>query len=129
MDHENLSASCENVEELQAIIHALLAATLALFRRKRGDPGAIQDCLQGQAASLSALTFLNADPSVTEQQMTEIIQTVWRRCQLGPTLGNGQACQYLLRILYETFGDDSRLDWQWWKPIDWKIPSDVPVVH
>lgn len=129
MDHENLSASCENVEELQAIIHALLAATSALFQRKRGDPNAVQDFLRGQTAALSALTFLNAVPSVTEQQMTEVIQTVWRRYQLGPTLGNGQACQYLLRILYEAFGYDSRLDWQWWKPIDWKVPSGEPVVH
>lgn len=117
---------CENVEELQSIIHVLLIATSALFQRKRGDPNAIQDFLRGQTAILSALTFLSAVPSLSEQQMTEVIQTVWRRFQMGPTFGNGQACQYLLRILYEKFGDDSRLEWLWWKPLDWKRPTDEP---
>jgi hypothetical protein len=119
---------CENVEELQAIIHALLVATHAIFQRKRGDPGAIEDFMRGQTAILSALVFLNIASSVSEYSLTELIQEIWRRYKLGPTLGNGQACHHLLYFLHQQFGDDSRLDWQWWKPLDWtRSPSDHQI--
>lgn len=110
---------CENVEELQLIINALSASRTALFQRKRGDSGAVHDFMLGQTAILSALVFLNAVLGISEQQMTEVIQTVWRRYSLGPTLGNGQACQYLLRFLHEKFGDDSRLEWPGWECFNW----------
>lgn len=110
---------CENVEELQKNIHALLAARNALFRRRRGDAGAISDFMNGQSAILSALGFLSTMPDLKDQELTEIIQTVWRRYRLGPTLGTGQACQYLLNFLYERLSDDSRLAWPGWERFDW----------
>jgi hypothetical protein len=110
---------CENVESLQEVINALLASRFALFKRRRGDAGAVHDFINGQSAILSALGFLSAMPDLTDQASTEIIQTVWRRYRLGPTLGTGQACQYLLNCLYEKFSDDSRLEWPGWERFDW----------
>lgn len=119
MTLENSSNLCENVDELQKIIRDLLEARFALFKRKRGDAGAIRDFVNGQKAILSALEYLSAMPDVIEQQRVEIIQTVWRRYRMGPTMGTGQACQYLLRFLHEKFSDDSRLEWPGWECFDW----------
>jgi hypothetical protein len=110
---------CENVESLQEIINALLVSRAVLFKRRRGDAGAVHDFILGQTAILYALVYLSAVPSVSESLMTEIIETVWRRYGLGPTLGNGQACQYLLNLFYEKFSEDSRLAWPGWERFDW----------
>lgn len=110
---------CENVEPLQEVINDLLASRAVLFKRKRGDTGAIRDFVNGQKAILSALEYLSTIPNVIEEQQVEIIQTVWRRYRIGPTLGTGQACQYLLRLLHERFGSDSRLAWPGWERFDW----------
>lgn len=115
----NLLFQCEKIAELQVIIHDLLKSRSALFRRSRGDPGAVRDFIEGQDAIVSALKFLSVMPDSTDELMTEVIQTVWRRFRLGPTLGTGQACQYLLNYLYEMFGNDSRLEWPGWQQLNW----------
>lgn len=116
---DNRVPRCENVDELQSIINTLLVARTKLFRRKRGDTGAVHDFINGQSAILSALKYLCAMQNFTEQQQAEVIQTVWRRYGSGPTLGNGQACQYLLRFLHEKFSNDPRLEWPGWEELNW----------
>jgi hypothetical protein len=110
---------CDNVDQLQLIICDLSASRTALFKRKRGDVDAIHDFVSGQKAILSALEYLSALPDVIEQHQVEIIQTVWRRYRIGPTLGTGQACQYLLRFLHEKFSNDSRLEWSELERFNW----------
>jgi hypothetical protein len=110
---------CDNVDHLQLIICDLSASRTALFKRRKGDVGAVHEFINGQKAILFALEYLNALPDVIEQHQVEIIQTVWRRYRLGPTLGTGQACQYLIRFMHERFSNDPRLEWPGWQELKW----------
>ena len=113
------SLRCDNVDHLQLIICDLSASRTALFKRRRDDVGAVHDFVIGQKAIIGALEYLSAVPDFTELQKAEIIQTVWRRYRIGPTLGTGQACQYLLRFLRERYGSDPHLEWPGWQELKW----------
>jgi hypothetical protein len=114
------SLRCDNVDQLQLIICDLSASRTALFKRRRGDVGAVHDFVIGQKAIIGALEYLSAVPDFTELQKAEIIQTVWRRYRIGPTLGTGQACQYLLRFLHDLFSSNHSLEWPDWEKFNWK---------